>query len=334
MIFFNPEHLLWLLVLIGIAIYDYLTGGKKIFLPLFGKKLFPVMLKNWDEQRYYLKKGLFYAGMFFLIIAMAQPQWGKGDKTLSASGMDIVFAIDVSKSMLSMDIKPNRLENAKGSLNLLIDQLYGNRLALTAFAGTSFIECPLTTDIRAVKLFLDSIKCDLIPVPGTDIGMAIHAAAAAFGDSTNSKAIILITDGEDLAHKARKEAKAAKDKGIRIYPVGIGTVMGETVPEFDETGREIGVKRDKNGEIVVSRLDTILLTKIAHITGGKAFFVRDKATTLPELMAAIAMLPKQRIKSSLTTEHKERFQIFVALSILCFMVEFVLSTRRTFDLSN
>ncbi|MEK7274159.1 MAG: VWA domain-containing protein [Candidatus Desantisbacteria bacterium] len=328
MIFYNPKHLLWLIVLIGIAIYDYLTGGKKLFSPLFGKELFPIMLKNWDERKYYTKKGLFYAGMFFLIIAMAQPQWGKGDRILSAPGMDIVFAIDVSKSMLSKDIKPNRLENAKNSLNLLIDQLYGNRLALVAFAGTGFIECPLTTDIGAVKLFLDSIRCDLIPVPGTDIGGAIHSAIAAFGDSTNSKAIILITDGEDLSHKARKEAKAAKDKNIRIYPVGIGTAMGETVPELDSNGYEIGVKRDRNGEIVVSRLDKVLLTEIARVTNGKAFFVKDKARTLPELMAAIATLPKQKIKSSLTTEHKERFQIFAALSIICFIAEFVLSTRR------
>ncbi|MBU0701741.1 VWA domain-containing protein [bacterium] len=328
MIFFNPKHLLWLLVLVGIAVYDYLTGGKRLFVPLFKKELFPVMLIHYDERRYYIKKILFYAGMFFLIIAMAQPQWGKGDKTLSLPGMDVVFAIDVSKSMLSKDIKPNRLENAKNSLNLLIDQLSGNRLALVAFAGTSFIECPMTTDIGAVKLFLDSIRWDLIPVPGTDIGGAIQTAAHVFGNSTNSKAIILITDGDDLAHKAMEEAKRAKGKGIRIYPIGIGSAIGETVPEIDSNGREIGVKRDKNGEIVISRLNEALLTEIAHTTGGKAFFVRDKGTTLPELMAAIATLPKQGIKNSFSTEHKERFQIFIALSIICLMAEFVLSTRR------
>jgi len=328
LIFFNPKHLLWLLVLVGIVIYDCLTGGKKLFMPLFGKELFPVMLRNWDERMYYLKKGFFYAGIFFLIIAMAQPQWGKEKKTLSLPGMDVVFAIDVSKSMLSKDIKPNRLENAKDSLKLLIDQLSGNRLGLVAFAGTSFIQCPLTTDIEAVKLFLDSINWDLIPVPGTDIGGAIDTAIKSFGNSTSSKAIIIITDGEDLARKAIRAAKKAKEHNIRIYPIGIGTILGEPVPEIDNNGQEIGVKRDKKGEIIISRLDEVLLTKIADITGGNAFFVRTQGTTFPELMAAITALPKQGIKTSFSTEHKERFQIFIALSIICLMAEFVLSTRR------
>jgi len=328
MIFFNPKHLLWLFVLVGMFIYDYLTGGKKVFIPLFSKDLFPVMLKNWDERRYYLKKGLFYTGIFFLIIAMAQPQWGKENKTFSLPGMDVVFCFDVSKSMLSKDIKPNRLENAKKSLELLIDQLSGNRLALVAFAGTSFIECPLTSDIGAVKLFLNSINWDLIPLPGTDIGKALDTCIAAFGDSTNSKAIIIITDGEDLAQRARKSAKRAKENNIRIYPVGIGTALGDTVPEIDSNGKEIGVKRDKNGEVVLSRLDETLLRKIADITGGKAFFVRDKTTTFPELMAAINTLPKQGMKRYFFTEHKERFQIFMAISIICLLVEFGLSTRR------
>ncbi|MFH1897208.1 MAG: VWA domain-containing protein [Candidatus Desantisbacteria bacterium] len=180
MIFSNPIHLLWILILAGIAIYDCLTGGKKLFAPLFGKELFPVMLRNWDERMFYFKKGLFYAGIFFLVIAMAQPQWGNKEKVLSKAGIDIVFAIDVSNSMRVKDLKPNRLSNAKASLNLLIDQLAGNRLALVAFAGTSFVECPLTADMNAIKLFLDSIKWDLIQVPGTDIGGAIHDSVDLF----------------------------------------------------------------------------------------------------------------------------------------------------------
>ncbi|KAF0133002.1 MAG: uncharacterized protein FD145_1477 [Candidatus Saganbacteria bacterium] len=322
MIFSNPMHLLWIIILAGIIIYDYFTGGKKLFSPLFEKELYPVMLKNWDEKMFYIKKGLFYSAIFFLIIAMSQPQWGKKDEILSAPGIDIVFAIDVSKSMLAKDLKPNRLENAKSSLNLLLDQLAGNRLALVAFAGTSFIECPLTSDIGAVKLFLSSIRPDLIPVPGTDIGGAIKTSARAFGESKNSKAIILITDGEDLA------GNAASVKGIRIYPIGIGTSLGEPVPEIDENGNEVGVKRNEKGEVVVSRLDEKLLNEIARNSGGQAFFVGDRGSTLPELMGAIAMLPKQKIKGSFSSEYNDHFQIFIFLSIICLAAEFILTSRR------
>ncbi|OIP37356.1 hypothetical protein AUJ95_08250 [Candidatus Desantisbacteria bacterium CG2_30_40_21] len=286
------------------------------------------MLRNWEIRKFYIKKGLFYSGLFFLIIAMSQPQWGKKEKILSNTGIDIALCFDVSKSMLAKDLKPNRLSNVRASLNLLVDQLVGNRLALVAFAGTSFVECPLTSDINAVKLFLDSINCDLIQAPGTDIGGAIDTSAQALGKSRNSKAIILITDGEDLYGKARAAAKEAKNKGIRIYPIGIGTNMGEPVPEIDGNGNEIGVKRDEKGEIVISRLDSVLLNWIAKETGGKAFFVGDKGSTLPELMMAIALLPKQGIKNSITTRYNDQFQIFLFLSIVCFAVEFVLSTRR------
>ncbi|MBI4753104.1 VWA domain-containing protein [Candidatus Desantisbacteria bacterium] len=328
MIFSNPIHLLWILVLAIVAIYDCLTGGKRLFTPLFDKELSTCMLRNWESRKFYIKKGLFYSGLFFLIIAMAQPQWGKKEKILSKAGIDIALCFDVSKSMLAKDLKPNRLSNAMASLNLLIDQLVGNRLALVAFAGTSFVECPLTSDMNAIKLFLDSIKCDLIQVPGTNIGEAIDTSVQALGKSRNSKAIILITDGEDLYGKARTAAKKAKSKGIRIYPIGIGTNMGEPVPEIDGNGNEVGVKRDEKGEIVISRLDSALLNWIARKTGGKAFFVGDKGSTLPGLMTAIALLPKQGIKNSFTTTNNDQFQIFLFLSIVCFAVEFVLSTRR------
>ncbi|MBU0630324.1 MAG: VWA domain-containing protein [Candidatus Margulisbacteria bacterium] len=324
---FAKAFYLWLLpILLALAGYEWRKRGRAN--PLFDRELGPLMLRNFDRQKRYLRKVLFYAGLFFLIIALAKPQWGEREQVLTTPGIDMVFAVDVSKSMLATDLKPSRLENARQALRLLTMQLAGNRLGLVAFAGSSFVECPLTGDVGAVQLFLDSLAPGLIPVPGTDLGGAIHTAVQAFDNSPTSKAIILITDGEDLAGGARGAAGEAAGAGIKIFPIGIGTAVGETVPEVDENGRVIGLKRDKKGELVVSRLDLDLLNEIAGKTGGKAFFVSSGGSTLPELMAAIATLPKNKITQKLGYQYYDRFQIFLFLAFVCLAVEFILSERK------
>ncbi|OGC12450.1 hypothetical protein A3K48_06915 [candidate division WOR-1 bacterium RIFOXYA12_FULL_52_29] len=286
------------------------------------------MLRLLDERKRLIKKLLFFAGMFFLVIALAQPQWGERGELLSVPGIDIIFAVDVSKSMLAGDLKPNRLENAKQALRLLAMQMEGNRLGLVAFAGSSFVECPLTGDVGAVQLFLGSLSTSLIPVPGTDLGGAIESAAKAFDRAPTSKAIILITDGEDLSGGGRAAAEVAAGAGIKIFPVGIGTAVGETVPEVDENGRVVGLKRDQKGDLVVSKLDVDLLNEIAGKTGGKALFVAGGGSTLPELMAAIASLPKTKISQKLGYQYLDRFQIFLLLAFVCLVAELVMSERK------
>ncbi|HVN67739.1 MAG TPA: VWA domain-containing protein [Candidatus Sulfotelmatobacter sp.] len=313
MILANAKQLLWLVLLVGLIFYDRRREKRRHDL-LFSLELAPVMLRFWDRKMAGAKKILFYLALFFLIIALARPQWGRRNEILPVPGIDIVVAVDVSKSMLTKDLRPSRLENAKASLSLLADQLAGNRLALVAFAGSSYIECPLTPDVGAVKLFIASLDPNLIPVPGTDLGGALHTAVTAFGESANSKAIILLTDGEDLAGGARGAAGAAADKGIKIFPVGIGTALGEQVPE--------------ESKIVISKLDVDLLKELAEKTGGRAFFVGEGGSTLPELMGAIASLPKQRIKHDLTYEYTDRFQWFIFLALVCLLSEFSLSARR------
>ena len=315
MILINAVHLLWLLVLAVLIILEFLflKRREKDLNLLFKRELRELMLKQWDARKFYLKKVLFFLALFFLIIALAQPQWGKREETLARPGIDVIFAIDVSRSMLAEDLRPNRLENAKGALAMLSDQLAGNRLGLLAFAGSSFLECPLTADIGAVKLFLEAVTPDLIPVPGTDIGGAMRTAVRAFGESKNSKAVILITDGEDLYGGALAAAKEAAGSGVRLYPVGIGTELGAPVPGKPS---------------VVSRLDARLLTEMARSTGGSAFFVGERGTALPGLMAAIASLPRQSIKQLLAHEYNDHFQIFILLSILCLLAEFVIMERK------
>lgn len=316
MIFENGMVLLFLLLLGGIIALEYYFYKQRLIQldRLFKRELAPVMLRYFDPKIYWRKRILFILALFFLILALARPEWGRKEQQLIAPGIDIVFTVDVSKSMLAADLKPNRLEDSKRALGLLSSQLAGNRLALVAFAGSSFIECPLTSDIGAIDLFLDSINPNLIPVPGTDIGGAIRTALQAFGESANSKAIVLITDGEDLNGSARSVADEAAGQKVKIFPVGIGTTVGEIVPGLDK--------------VVVSRLDTALLNDLAAKTGGKAFFVGDGSSSLPQLMGAISALPKSKLTAKLGYQYEDRFQIFVFLSLLCLILEFIWSERK------
>jgi len=263
-----------------------------------------------------------------LIIALARPQWGERALTMTAPASDIIFCVDVSKSMLAADLKPNRLENAKQALRLISLQLAGNRLGLVAFAGSSFIECPLTGDVGAVSLFLDSIRTDLIGSPGTDIGGALRTAIRAFDRAPAGKAIVLITDGEDLSGGARGAADEAAAAGIEIFPVGIGTEVGETVPEIDDEGNISGVKKKKSGEVVVSKLDAALLHDLAEKTGGREYLVGGQGSTLTGLTAALAGLPKTRVRQKLAYQYYDRFPIFLCLAFVCLAAEALLTGRK------
>ncbi len=333
MIFYYPLYLS-LLVMLAIMLYaEYkmTTNKKKLRESIFSSGTEPLMFKNFNRKNITIKKVLFFFGLFFLIIALATPQWGKKEQALNNGGIDIVIAIDVSKSMLAKDLSPSRIDNAKESLSLLIDQLKGNRIGLVAFAGSSFIECPLTPDIGSVNLFLDSISPSLIPVPGTDIGGAIRTSVRAFGKTKNSKALVIITDGEDLSNNARGAANEAAQQGIRIYPIGIGTEAGETVPQIDENWQITGVKKDKNGQVVISRLDKALLIDIAKNTQGTASFVDSGYSTLPQLISVISSLPKAQIRHVINTQYEDRFPIFLFLSFLCLLIEIIIPERKRND---
>jgi Ca-activated chloride channel family protein len=183
-------------------------------------------------------------------------------------GIDIVVAVDTSRSMLADDIKPNRLEAAKREIKDLIDIIDGDRVGLVAFAGTAFLQCPLTLDYGAFSLFLDDLDTRLIPVGGTSFGEAINKSMSAFSDKLKKhKAIVLITDGEDHQGNAMEIAKVAKEKGIIIYTVGVGKKEGAYIKIRDNKGREELLK-DREGKVVKSRLDEVLLNKIAVGTGG------------------------------------------------------------------
>lgn len=314
-------HFLWLIPLLTVLFIWSRKKKIKLIERFCDLSLIPQLTDAnlWKKQRQ--KAVLVIIGIGFMILALAQPQWGYEWEELKQEGVDIIIAIDVSNSMLAEDIKPNRLERAKRKISDLLQMMEGDRIGLVAFAGTSYLQCPLTLDYSAAEIFLDAIDTDLIPVQGTAIGQAIKTATKAFSQAEKkSKALILITDGEDHEGKALEAAIDAGEQGVIIFTIGIGQEMGAPMPSLTK-GK--GFKKDKAGEVVVSRLNETILQKISLETGGS--YVRSVTGDL-DLDKIYRTDIKQRVDTKeLTTSRKklwqDRFQWFLFIALMCLAME-------------
>jgi Ca-activated chloride channel family protein len=261
------------------------------------------------------KSKLLIWGLLFLMIALTQPRWGFQWEDLKQRGVDIIVALDVSNSMRATDIKPSRLERAKHKVADLLRILRGDRVGLVAFAGTSFLHCPLTLDYQAAEMFLGALDTDLIPLQGTALGHAIETSIQAFSTvEKKSKAILLITDGEDHEGTVLKVLQRAQQEGVKIFVIGIGQEEGVPVP--DPSG---GFKRNRSGEIVLSKINEPLLKKIAVESGGA--YVRSvhgdmDLRTIYQDQIQQSMVKKD-LKSSRRKHWTERFQWLIFAGLLC-----------------
>lgn len=329
----GSPHSLWLLWLVPLLlvffIYSFRTRTR-----LLQRFAAPEMLRRLtagvSRGRQYFKAALVLLGVLACVLALAEPRYGFTWEEVKRQGVDIVVALDVSDSMLVEDAgsggKLSRLERARREITDLLRLLEGDRIGLVAFAGTAFVECPLTLDYGAAELFLGAIDTDLIPVKGTDLAGAIRTSLAAFeGASNSSQAIILITDGEDHSGEALKAAEEAKVQGVRIFTIGIGRDEGAPIP--DDNG---GFRRDRRGEIVLSKLDEPTLQKIALETGGS--YVRSVTgdVDLEQIytQGIKATLQDQELGSKRRQRWEERFQWALAVALVALMLEPLISERR------
>lgn len=265
-------------------------------------------------------------GVFFLIFSLIEPKWGYRWEEVTRRGIDIVVAVDTSKSMLADDVKPNRLGAAKREIEDLLKVLRGDRIGLVVFAGSAFISCPLTIDYGAFRLFLDDLDTSLIPVGGSSIDRAIERSITAFDVKVkNHKAIILITDGEDHSGRVIEAAKEARENGIIIYTVGVGKKEGSYIKIKDEHGHEVLLK-DKEGQVIKSRLDEVTLNKIAIETGGVYTPAYGTEWGLARIYTQrISQLEKKELKSGRTKRYENRYQIPLFIALVFITLESLIS---------
>lgn len=260
------------------------------------------------------------AGLLGFVVALAGPLIGSKLVEFKQKGLDVFIAVDCSLSMQAEDLKPNRMAHAKLILQQLIDRLAGSRIGILAFAGQAYVECPLTIDQNAARETLDSIDVGSVPIPGTVIGDAIRVALKGLkAGESGSRVLILLTDGEDHHSDPVGAAKEAAKVGLKIYAIGIGTPQGEPIPIFDEQGHRTGYKRDKKGEIVLSRLDEQTLTEITQITGGQYFRATDTGDEVEALGRALDALQQGDQKAQLFNRYENRYQWPLAMGIICLL---------------
>ncbi len=279
-------------------------------------------------EKKFLKAILVTVSLLLMIIAMARPQWGSRMEEVSSEGIDIIFALDTSLSMRAEDVKPNRLDRAKMEISSFIEGLKGNQVGLVCFAGSAFVQCPLTLDYSAAKLFLDLVDTEIIPEPGTALGEAIRAATDSFKTkNVSSKVVILVTDGEDHGSDPLKAAKEAGEKGIIIHTVGVGSVTGEPIPLKDGRGVLKEYKKDRNGDPVLSKLDEKTLMEIASETGG-IYTRSERGVELEKVFEKINEMKKTRFETELHISYTERFQWFLALALICMLLDCLITERK------
>jgi Ca-activated chloride channel homolog len=268
-------------------------------------------------------------GMSFLILAAARPQWGTHAVMMKRQGLDIMILLDTSKSMDAEDMKPSRLEKAKQEIRGIVERLEGDRIGLVLFAGVAFVHCPLTLDYSAFNIFMDVVGTDIIETQGTAIGDAIRVGMTAFDQTERKyKVMILITDGEDHDTKPIEAAKKAQEAGIRIFTIGIGSLRGEPIPIKNRRGDVVGYKKDKDGSIVMSKLDETTLQKIADITGGEYFRATAGEIELDRIYDEILGMEKKELEGSLMTQYEDRFQYPLAVGIFFLILEFLITDKK------
>jgi len=326
----RPE--LWWLLLLGPAmflIFWFSVWFKNRRMEKFGDSdLLGALISEISSSRTAIKYMLWRLAAAFLVVALINPQLGSKMAEAKVKGIDIIVALDVSNSMMAEDLAPNRLVRAKRAMSKMLEELHGDRLGIIVFAGQAFVQLPITNDYAAGKLFLSTIDTDVVPVQGTDIGAAIALAEESFDKSSPAqKAIVIITDGENHEDDAVVAARDAAEKGIRVFTIGMGSPEGTPIPQYRGETRT-GFKKDNEGNIVVSKLNESMLREIADAGNGAYVRASNVEVGLEPLLAELNQIEKTEMGTVAYAEYEDRFQIFLALALICLVIEFLLSTQK------
>ncbi len=319
----NLVYLLWVPFIIAFLLFYRVKKESRLRGKYFSLRLTRRLFCGVKKERTYASVFLKSGALFLLFIALLLPRYGYKTVEVHRKGIDILLMLDVSRSMLAEDVSPNRLLRAKYKIIDLLGMLQGDRIGLMIFAGIPFVQSPLTLDYTAIRMYLDDISADIIPQQGTGLTKALRKGAEVFDDTRpTSKAIILFSDGEDTTENPLSVAEELKDRGIRVYSVGVGSKEGAPIP--DSHG---GFKKDRSGKVVISSLHDVQLKNIAEITGGKYIAVTGDDRDLQEIY-------KGRIKEDLQAEDiqeskkkvwNERYQWFGFAAFLLLLLDSFIS---------
>ena len=322
----HPHYLLLMLLIpfffLGLALW---MGARRRRLRKFGdEELVNGLMPSWSRSKRWVRAVLYSLAFFFFVIGLSRPQIGAKLKEYKVKGAEIMVVLDVSNSMLAQDYSPNRLERAKLAISRITDKLQGDRIGLIIFAGSSFVQLPITSDYVSAKMFLGNISTESISVQGTAIGDAINTAVRSFSaQSENSRAIIVITDGENHEDDAVAAAMQAAEAGVKVYTIGVGSADGQPIP------MEGGLLKDKEGNIVVTRLDEDTLKEIAEAGGGAYVHAGNDEFGLTPIINDIKKLQEEEYNSIVFEEYDEQFMYFLGIAFVLFVLEMLIGERRS-----
>ncbi|MFB6272261.1 MAG: VWA domain-containing protein [Salinibacter sp.] len=288
-------------------------------------------------RRRTLKAGLVVGALLLGVVALMGPRWGTQVRTVERRGVDLVVALDVSASMRARDVPPSRLRRAKNEIRDLVDRLSGDRVGLVLFAGTGFVQCPLTSDYGAFRLFLDAAAPNQVSAPGTNLAAAVDAAARAFGaarpsaDSTAAptetrpRALLIVSDGENHTGDLEDARRQAEKADMKLLTAGVGTQEGARIPVYEQ-GQRVGVKRNAQGQVVQSRLHEDVLMRLAQ--SGAYFRIGATTSALPDVPAALRQIGASTYETEQFADYREMYQWPLAAALLLLVIEVLIPVRR------
>ena len=327
----NPQYqyLIVLPVLVWVAYVVYRSWRKKKQDELADSVLFNQINPNRSKRKTVIKLVLRFLGLTFLVIALVNPKIGTRIETVTRKGVDVVFAIDVSKSMLAEDVSPSRILKAKQILSKAIDELVNDRIGIIVYAGKAYAQLPLTTDYTAAKMFLRTIDTDMVPTQGTDIGNAVEMALSYFeSGKEQNRVLFILSDGESHEEGALEASELASENGILIHAIGLGTLEGGPIP-IKRNGVIKGYKKDNQDKVVVTKMDPEMLQQLAVSTEGSFMDGTNTKETIEFIKTSLAKMEQVESETEMYTDYEDQFQWFLALALFFFMLDFIVPNRKT-----
>ncbi len=330
--FFKPEYFLYLWLVpavFALFIFSRKLWKKRLRRLVRDETLLAKLIEGYRQGEWMLRAVLTTLAVLCFVGALARPQWGDEKRSVQRKGADIIFLVDTSLSMLAEDIKPSRLGKAKFEIETFIRNLRGDRVGMVAFAGSGFLQTPLTLDHAAFLLFLDAVQVGFLPDPGTSLVQAIHLAIKAFPQKElKYKALILFTDGEDHEGGIERAIEEAQQAHVRLYALGLGTAEGEPIPLKNEKGERQGFKKDRSGQMVLTKLNQPLLERLARETGGLYLPATPGEKEVEVILKHLRGWGEQKFEEKMIVEREDQYQVFLILALILLIAEMLIRRKN------